>query len=230
MSEGTTEHDVVYDLLGAYALGTATPEEAAAVRAHLPGCPRCQRELLRLQRTTAALVLAVEPMSPSPALRQRLAHALEQRPAPARTTQPWWARPAIAWATAACLLVACLALLAWNLSLTRGASETFPIRTAEGKTIGMARYLRHEQVLILQFDQLPPAPADHIYQVWMIAAGSPIPAGSVPTPAARVALATDPHSVQQIALTVEPGPLGSPAPTTQPFAFVDLRPSYRNGG
>jgi Putative zinc-finger len=58
-------------LLGGYVLEALEPDEAAAVRAHLPDCPACSAELASLAELPALLDLAApvalpdEPLSPS---------------------------------------------------------------------------------------------------------------------------------------------------------------------
>jgi anti-sigma-K factor RskA len=60
------------DLLPAHALGALEPDQAAAVEAHLAGCPECARELVRWRRATEEIAGAAPPVVPSPALRQRV--------------------------------------------------------------------------------------------------------------------------------------------------------------
>ena len=58
-----------YGDLGAYLLGALAPEQAAAVRAHLDGCPLCRAELRDLAWIPALLSLVqvadVERLSPA---------------------------------------------------------------------------------------------------------------------------------------------------------------------
>jgi hypothetical protein len=56
----------VLEVLGAYALGAATPEEASWVEEHVADCVKCWDELGREQRTAAMLSLAV-PIEQAPA-------------------------------------------------------------------------------------------------------------------------------------------------------------------
>ena len=48
-------HDSVSELLGAYALDAVDTDEAAAVREHLAGCPRCRDEVCQFQQAAAML-------------------------------------------------------------------------------------------------------------------------------------------------------------------------------
>ncbi|MBA2595638.1 MAG: zf-HC2 domain-containing protein, partial [Chloroflexia bacterium] len=59
-------HVAVRDLLGAFALGAVTAEEAAAVREHLATCAECQAEVAALWAAVDSLPALVEPMEPPP--------------------------------------------------------------------------------------------------------------------------------------------------------------------
>ncbi|MFD8971051.1 anti-sigma factor domain-containing protein [Streptomyces sp. NPDC059593] len=101
-----------HTLTGAYALDALDPEERAAVRLHLAGCPSCAREVEEFAGTVARLGLAVA-VSPTASLRagvmERIA-TVRQVPPPAPgaarlpeaapgSRGPRWPR----WALAACL-------------------------------------------------------------------------------------------------------------------------------
>jgi anti-sigma factor ChrR (cupin superfamily) len=62
------------ELAALYAAGALDREERARFEAHLAGgCDACEGELSRLHGVMAALAAAVEPVSPDPATRERLA-------------------------------------------------------------------------------------------------------------------------------------------------------------
>jgi anti-sigma factor RsiW len=48
-------HDAIIELLGAFALDAVDPDEAAAVREHLAGCPRCRDEVEQHHQTAGLL-------------------------------------------------------------------------------------------------------------------------------------------------------------------------------
>lgn len=60
------------ELLGPFALGACDDDEAARVRAHLPECADCRRRLEELEPVRLALLEAVPPVRPSPAVRATL--------------------------------------------------------------------------------------------------------------------------------------------------------------
>ena len=111
-------------LLGGYVLEALEPDEAEAVRAHLPGCPACAAELASLAELPHLLDLAapvshpVEPLAPGTeeALLDRVARESDRpRPRPKRRRLPHfeWTRPRVAIASA--LIAAVLAVTATAL-------------------------------------------------------------------------------------------------------------------
>jgi hypothetical protein len=118
--------DDLRPLLGGYVLGALEPDEAAAVREHLPACPACSAEHASLAGLPALLDLATplvapdEPLSPAfeEALLDRFARDRESAaPAPKRRRRLpriAWTRPRVAVASgliAAALTFATMAAL-----------------------------------------------------------------------------------------------------------------------
>ncbi|MFF7728440.1 maleylpyruvate isomerase family mycothiol-dependent enzyme [Streptomyces sp. NPDC008001] len=84
-------HKVLKSLLGAWALAACSPEETAAVEAHLTDCATCADEAVRL-RDAVALLHPEDNLDLDPRLRSRvLASCLGRRPA--RVPVPAWAAP-----------------------------------------------------------------------------------------------------------------------------------------
>lgn len=77
-----------------------------------------------------------------------------------------------------------------------------------------------DQLFILQTENMPPAPHDHVYQVWMIDESGPHPMGVMNQSKYAVPAARDAYDA--FAITVEPAPLGSAGPTTEPFFVAQL--------
>lgn len=151
-----------------------------------------------------------------------------------------------AYALAAVLLLGLsLGLLGWNLLLQREAREAVLAReraqaelVAVRDELGQARaglatwnlvpagghtgagsllYLPRQQQAIVVVNGLPPLPPGHVYQIWLIQNGTPRGAGLLPVPTGEIALRVDLTKYQLVTITVEPGPDGSPAPTTPPL-------------
>ncbi|GGX84824.1 zf-HC2 domain-containing protein [Streptomyces hiroshimensis] len=84
-------HKVLKSLLGAWALAACSPEETAAVEAHLTDCATCADEAVRL-REAVALLHPEDNLDLDPRLRSRvLASCLGRRPA--RVPVPSWVAP-----------------------------------------------------------------------------------------------------------------------------------------
>src|SRR5258708_25596145 len=79
----TADHDDIENALPAYLMGTAEPDEAEIVRAHLEGCSSCREFARQMQRALDSLPLAVEPASPPAGLRERILAAAAAAPPPA---------------------------------------------------------------------------------------------------------------------------------------------------
>jgi anti-sigma-K factor RskA len=244
-------HAELRDLLGAYALGAVDASEAAALREHLATCDTCQAEMTELWSAVDALPALVEPMEPPPALRGRIAAAIAQEgvtggPQPAAPTPPraavpsraeapvlparWWSNASPWAAAAAILLLLSAGLLIWNLRLreeiaTTAVPETIalaPTELAPGAS-GEVTYLPQSQILFLDVRDLPPLAPDQVYEVWLIGGdGEPAPAGVFDQPTDQHAIVADRNQFETLAITAEPGPLGTEAPTGEIVATAPL--------
>ena len=231
-------HVLIQDLLGAYALGGVSDDERRAIEDHLEHCDLCRAELDHLMLAVRAYPLAVSEREPPPDLRNRIrALALTE----AEIDQP--VRPAshglrrfsvssARWALplAAVLLSALIGMGIWNVwlqqRLDRDTPESIGLERSDPSDTwsGQLTYLADEQVAVLQFRDMPTLPSGQVYQIWLIAGETPVPAGIFTGPDARQAVAADIRAFQAIAITVESGPLGSPAPTTEPISVTSLPP------
>ncbi|MFF9477879.1 zf-HC2 domain-containing protein [Streptomyces sp. NPDC014733] len=84
-------HRVLTSLLGAWALAACSPEETAAVEAHLTDCAPCADEALRL-RDAVGLLHPADSLDLDPLLRSRVLEGCLGR-RPARIPVPEWAAP-----------------------------------------------------------------------------------------------------------------------------------------
>jgi anti-sigma-K factor RskA len=146
------------------------------------------------------------------------------RPEPA-----FWQRASV-WATAAAaLLLISLGLLYWNMQLRDEVSTTPQVETLALATTAMApqasgevHYLPEQGVLMLDVKDLPPLPEGYVYEVWLIGDGNPVPAGVFADATAQHAIAADRSQFNTLAITMEPGPLGTAAPTSEIYATASL--------
>lgn len=143
---------------------------------------------------------------------------------PKRPTPLW--RPYV-WAAAAALLLAVLAgvvldrlLLDDNDPASERESIAFNLTAPIPGLSAELTYDPEDQLFILETENMPAAPNDYVYQVWLIDESGPQPVGvmnrsSFYVPAER-------NAYQAFAITVEPAPLGSAGPTTDPFFVAPL--------
>src|SRR5918999_2591542 len=86
-------HQVIIELLGAYADRELPPETTSQIDAHLVGCARCRRDLAVHQVVRRRL--GVEPpLAAPPALRERIAAAVAATPAVSSAPDSGVSRPA----------------------------------------------------------------------------------------------------------------------------------------
>jgi len=93
------QHQVLIELLGAYADRELPPETTSQLEAHLVGCARCRRELT-MHHAMRRRLGAEPPVAATPALRDRIAAAVAATPIPEPAVAPdaerakaWWIRP-----------------------------------------------------------------------------------------------------------------------------------------
>lgn len=126
-------HEELNSIVPLDAIGAATPEEASALAAHLPGCEECSREHREYAEAASLLALGLAPVAPPPDARARILSTTETSDAEvdgenvieaARRfrVRPWWL------ATAATLF---LALWGWREMSVRMLHEKLVEQDAE---------------------------------------------------------------------------------------------------
>lgn len=247
-----TDHERADAMLDGYLMGTLSPEDAAWMEAHVRECPRCQEEIAPLMAAVQALPFGVpEPDVPMPGdlwdriERSVLAPAsspmreepdfipLSSQPLPRQAdadTRRWTAREWLAIAAVALVSLLGGTLLGQALPQFFGGDDaeqgqviavqfTDPEVTASGQL----RYLPDEQVFVLEITGLPELPEGQVYQAWLIDGSAPVPVGVVDSATGELASAGNRDAYQTFALTVEQGPLGNPAPTSDPIMVASLQ-------
>jgi hypothetical protein len=237
-------HEELRDYYELYALGVADDPERTEIREHLSrGCEVCMSELQRARQLTAIVGLSAAPATPSPKLRRRILASVgfEQR-------RFGWA-PLLGLATALSLFAAFYfstrerqfaiqtvslrdQMRRQTIELTR-LNEAFAILSgpstieagfgpgARGKV-----YVDRGRGVVLIANNLTPAPAGKIYQMWTIASGAkPVPAGLFQSDSNGAALHIQPGPVDPnvavVAVTLEPES-GSLQPTSTPLIAARL--------
>lgn len=243
-------HAEMRDLLGAFALGAVDAQEAAAVRAYVATNAEAREELAELMAGIDVLALTIEPLNPPAGLRDRLSAAVladaaaappsaplapavqpapTPRPEPIRRPDSFWSRATPWAAAAAALLLITAGLLFWNLQLRNQIAATpvaetvalAPTDAAPGAS-GEVRYLPDEQLFFVDVRDLPPLAEGQVYEVWLIGADGPVPAGVFDRSTDQHAIVADRTQYDTLAITAEPGPLGTEAPTGEIVATAPL--------
>jgi anti-sigma-K factor RskA len=193
-------------------------------------------------RDRIAAAIAVEAASPAPAPSTpsaapapepvpTIAPALPV-PEPVRKPASFWSR-ATPWAAAAAiLLLLSTGLLVWNLRLreqvqqaTVPVTETIALAPTDAapEARGEVTYLPQDNLLVLDVRDLPPLEPDQVYEVWLIGEdGVPAPAGVFDQPTDQHAIVADRDRYDTLAITAEPGPLGTEAPTGEIVATASI--------
>ncbi len=194
-------NDELHELTPAYALDALAADERRDYEAHLSDCQRCRTELAELSETVGALAYAAAGPVPSEELRDRiLVAAREEGPSNVIALRPRRTRlyAGVAVAAAAC---AALAIGLWA-GLSGGTSGPKLALTVQPS--GSA------QLAVSGFD---PAPRGKTYEIWVIEAGKPIPAGYFAGGGkTSVTLARSVRAGAVVAITLERAP-GAAKPT-----------------
>jgi anti-sigma-K factor RskA len=157
---------------GAYLLGALDGGEAEAFRRHLAGCTVCREEVAALRSAADALALAAPQVAVPRALKRRVMAAVrasaqdaEVRPAGRRSPARM---PARRLALAGAGSLAILATLIAVAVLAGGGSKSTRNLQASVAVPSASASLRvssgHGE---LELRRMPPAPAGHIYEVWL---------------------------------------------------------------
>lgn len=232
-------------LFAAYALHALRPDEEAAVEEYLAAHPEAADDVVMLKEAAAMLPYSVPPIPPSPQLRVRLMADIYQdalaetgnRPTP-RPLSREHARTrwrAALWPVAAIILLVLTIgfggwaavlnhdlagkerALATQRSAIAAAGATTPITgtTPDIPARGELLRLATNQAALLTISGLPPLANGKVYEVWFIAAKTPVGAGTF-FPNADGSWSGLVHGdvtrARAIAISVEPAG-GSPAPT-----------------
>jgi len=213
----------VDELLPAVALGSASPAEAHEVEAHLATC-QAHEQLEAFRHIADMLPMRVPPVAPRGELKHQLMARVYHDLEPRLLRRPWWQRTG-SWAAAAALALLALGLgvrdwvVSSQLATAPVSWQLAPV-TAGSRTSGTLVYLPRQNVATITLQGLSPLAADRVYEVWLIKAGKPEPAG-VFKPAADGSASTvikgTPSGFDTVAVTEEPGQQGSSGPTSQPF-------------
>ena len=183
------EHSKAIDLLADYAIDLLEPDEVAAVRAHVEGCAECRAELQVYLQAGDALAFGVEPVPLAAGAEERIAAGVRQRVSadhqvsrpPLRVVTRTDGVPR-QWRTLALASAAAVLVLAVGLAISIngwiGAQDDADRYAQELRARALELPLEGEGAEgviyvssdfksgVARFTGLPPAPAEHHYQVW----------------------------------------------------------------
>lgn len=215
-------HGDLLDLVAVYALGAVNAEDARVVSAHLAVCPECREEYDALKPAADAVALSTDDRLDAihcPPMKARLMQAIDALE-PKAQRRPW---PLMA--TAALAIAAAVALALFSASTERRLND-LQLAGAHVYRVSGGQIYKTSQRVYLVLRELPPLPADHVYQAWTLAPGAKTVAPSatfVPDEHGFVVVSL-PEPAEQIgavAVSVEPSG-GSRTPTTKPLFVKPL--------
>jgi anti-sigma-K factor RskA len=236
----------VDELAASYALGAVEPNEERAISAHLAICDDPHAEARELIGAASGLAAAVEPVTPSATLRNRLMTTITETPqehrpivaAPAprmvaeSPARPWWRLAPLPAGLAAVGLAAVIGLGAWNVNLNqRLADRDAALRAvasadaayAVAGSAGSGWVLETDGRAIFLADSLAALPADRIYELWLIGPdGDPVDVGTLAATEglALVQLERELGPATTFAVTIEAERVSSP--TSEPVLVATL--------
>lgn len=218
------------ELAAAYALGALDVAEERTVSAHLATCDQAHAEARSLIDAAAALPASLEPVAPSPALRDRLmatvaTTAQEHRPAvapvrervaaPAERRRAWWQLGALPAGLAAVGLAAAVGLGAWGVSVNaqlaerdaalRAVASADSIHAASG-AVGSGWVIESGDEAMFMAEDLAELPDGQLYEFWLIDAEGNAAAAGILTETDDVTLVTLERGIEDaavFAVTVE---------------------------
>jgi anti-sigma-K factor RskA len=235
----TVNHQLIIDLLPAYALDCLSPDEREQVRQHLETCTSCQTELRTFQGVTGQLAAAVMQRTPPPALKERVMREAAGLSGfmPHTNHVPrevWWKKldrgwplsgPVFQWVTLFLVLVLAGGnLFLWQkLSQSRsGLGQDFKSVELSGTTFapgagGIFVISSDGSFGTLITDGMPPLKEDQAYQLWLVRDGKRTNGGVFtvkPNGYGTLVVRTSRSLLDftSLGITIEPAS-GSPAPT-----------------
>jgi len=213
------EHEEIRELTAAYAVDALDPDDAEAVEEHLRHCAECRDEVAELREAAAALAYAAPPATPPAALRERIVEQARRERGNVVPLRPRWAVPAAA--AAAVAACAALGLGLWAASLHGRLDSREQALREQARAVAIvgepgarriplahgsgALVVSRTGEAALVVAGLPEPPSDKTYEVWVVDAGRPHPAGLFSPSGDRTVLALD-RAVPDgatVAITVE---------------------------
>ncbi len=231
----------IHALVGAYAVDAVDDIERAAFERHLADCQACRLELASLHEAAATLA-TVEHVEPPARMREQVLAGIGSiRPLPPQVTPEQDGRaapgrrrfrPAALVAAAAAVIALGAGGIVWqqvsddDTSQAPTVSAADRVRAADdaeeytqdvdGTQVTVVRSTSLNQAVVLAPD-MPSAPAGKVYELWLDHGDGMVPAGVMTGDEGEVRFEGDPGHALGAAITLEPAPDGSEAPTSEPM-------------
>lgn len=237
----------VDELAAAYALGAVEPHEEHAIGAHLAACPERHDEARDSIVGGAVVPTALEPITPSADLRNRLMatvartpqdHRLHMAPVGERTRgvvstprRAWWQLSSSPSVLAAVGLTAAVGLGAWGITTNnelrerdaalRAVASADAVYAASGQAGSGWLVLTGDDARFIAAD-LTDLPSDRLYELWVIdGEGNAAPAGTfTDTDVTLVKLERGLEGAAMFAVTVERERVEQP--TSEPVMVAEI--------
>jgi anti-sigma-K factor RskA len=231
------DHESIEDLIPAYALGAADPDEDRAVEAHVRACATCRDLLAEYRDLSGDLLFAAPPMAAPAGLTERM----RKRLAPVRyeaAPRAWWTRLRGAFLVSALAAVVLLLLVTnayWfgrvnhlDRQVAEQASLVASLANAPATALraeasapyaqGVVYASTSGQAALLCVYGMPALPSDKAYQLWLIKDGKRESGGvfQVSVNGFGFLMVKPAHPLtdySSVGITIEPTG-GSPAPTS----------------
>ena len=219
----------LHDSVGAYVLDALDDLDRVRFEKHLLTCEPCQAEVVRYRETLARLAFD-HPLAPPVTVRQLVFAAVADRPqfdgSPVVRRRPG---RRLAWAVAAGLVVAVgtggvyLGSERRIINAIKNAPDAAVAAYVSANTTADVMWSEQRAQGVLAVHGLPALPAGQDYQVWVIGAGAPVPAGTFDTSgsSAEVLIGEEVFIGAVVAVTVEPAG-GSTEPSSDPILVIQL--------
>ena len=224
------------------ALGALSPDETAAVDGHVETCAPCRALLNKAEETADHLALAARPVPPPRWCKARVMERVDRdaflrqptSKAQRSTSIPWRN-----WRTAGALALALM--LSWNMWLQRQVAHTSMLMNTvvsdprpkilrpQGQNVttvaGRMFMNPNGTIAVIVVENLPPAPAGKVYQIWVADDHTQQPMETFQPERqlqqVEMQASTSMKKFKWVMITLEDAP-GSQAPSNNTVLFGDL--------
>lgn len=243
----TKTHADIEEAIAAYALDAMEPGERAdalpALLEHVSGCASCRDAFNEFRDVAGDLALGAPPVAVSPDLESRVMGAIrgQTQASPAKPSRPRWLTRAILAASLAA--VAALGAVSFTvvgdlrderaradrtaraLALVADPAAQRMVLTGDAVSGSISMAVAADGRAVLVGTGLPDIAANRVFELWLMKDGTPVPAGvfRAESGLALLLLRHDPRGFDAAAVTIEPGPAGTNAPTSDVIFSAPVR-------